>query len=89
MSGIFSLVIYDLHSKNIFVARDALGVKPLYFFKDNNILIFSSEIKSFSDFVENNVDHVSYNIIDINGEGIGKEYVNNLMLKNRNAFWRR
>lgn len=41
------------------------------------------------DFVTNNTNHLNYNITDINSEDIGKEYVDNLMLKSRNAFWRR
>ncbi len=41
------------------------------------------------DFIDNNTDHINYKIIDINDDGVGKEYVDNLMEQGRNAFWRR
>ena len=45
-NGIFSFIIYDKTKDNIFLARDRLGVKPLFFAITNNTFIFSSEIKS-------------------------------------------
>jgi asparagine synthase (glutamine-hydrolysing) len=44
--GMFAFVIYDLRDKSLFVARDRLGIKPLYYQKTQNGLCFSSEIKS-------------------------------------------
>ncbi len=45
IKGMFSLIIYDLKTKKILVARDQFGIKPLYFFENKEYLIFSSEIK--------------------------------------------
>ncbi len=45
LNGIFSFAIYDLKKKEILVARDRLGVKPLYWTISNQQFIFSSEIK--------------------------------------------
>lgn len=46
--GMFAFCIYNTESKEIFVARDFFGIKPLYYFlKDQKITAFSSEIKSF------------------------------------------
>ena len=45
-NGMFSFVIYDTISKEIFGARDRFGIKPFYYFLDENQLIFASEIKS-------------------------------------------
>ncbi len=45
MKGMYSLIIYDLKTKKILVARDQFGIKPLYFFENKKYLIFSSEIK--------------------------------------------
>ena len=42
--GMFSVVIYDLISKKITLIRDRFGMKPLFFSKKNDNLIFSSEI---------------------------------------------
>ncbi len=47
LNGIFALAIYDIQEKKIFIARDQLGVKPLYLYKDENKFLFSSELKTF------------------------------------------
>ena len=33
LRGMFSIVIYDKRNKELFCARDHLGIKPLYYFK--------------------------------------------------------
>ena len=43
-NGMFSIVIYNAHTKDIFAARDRLGIKPLYFRNENKGWLFSSEI---------------------------------------------
>lgn len=44
LNGMFSLIILDTLKKSFFVARDRLGVKPLYYYVNGNDVIFSSEI---------------------------------------------
>lgn len=51
--GIFSFAIFDLKKKEIFAARDRLGVKPFYYYCDNNIFIFASEIIALNNFLGN------------------------------------
>ncbi len=46
LNGIFAFCIYDSQTKETFLARDHVGVKPLYYINSNNHFIFSSEIKS-------------------------------------------
>jgi asparagine synthase (glutamine-hydrolysing) len=46
LEGMFSFVIYDLNKKSLFVARDRLGIKPLYYFRNSETFGFASEIKS-------------------------------------------
>lgn len=46
LNGIFAFAIWDKEKKELFLARDHVGVKPLYYFWDGNKFIFSSEIKS-------------------------------------------
>jgi asparagine synthase (glutamine-hydrolysing) len=46
LNGIFSFAILDINSESLFVARDALGVKPLYYFSHGDVFGFASEIKS-------------------------------------------
>lgn len=45
-NGMFSLAIYDTANDIFFAARDRLGVKPFYFYQNDNQLIFGSEIKA-------------------------------------------
>ena len=47
LNGIFAFAILDLSLETLFIARDALGVKPLYFSSEGNIFCFASEIASF------------------------------------------
>lgn len=47
LNGIFALAIYDRNEKELFIARDQMGVKPLYIYQDNDCFLFSSEIKTF------------------------------------------
>jgi asparagine synthase (glutamine-hydrolysing) len=53
INGIFAFALVDLRSKELFLARDALGVKPLYFSSNGNNFAFSSEIKAIIDLIPN------------------------------------
>jgi asparagine synthase (glutamine-hydrolysing) len=44
LNGMFSFCIYDMKTKNIFIARDRFGEKPLYYTHVNDQLIFASEL---------------------------------------------
>jgi asparagine synthase (glutamine-hydrolysing) len=44
-NGMWAIIIYDIVTKDIWISRDRLGKKPLYYYEDQNYLIFSSEIK--------------------------------------------
>ncbi|NQU77786.1 asparagine synthase (glutamine-hydrolyzing) [Candidatus Falkowbacteria bacterium] len=46
LNGIFAIAIWDKEKKELFLARDRVGVKPLYYYFNNGKLIFSSEIKA-------------------------------------------
>ena len=45
--GMFAFVIYDIPKQKLFLLRDRAGVKPLYYYDNDENFIFSSEIKSF------------------------------------------
>ncbi len=44
--GMFAFAIYDRNKKQLFVARDHFGIKPFYFFSNNNHFAFASEMKA-------------------------------------------
>jgi asparagine synthase (glutamine-hydrolysing) len=46
LNGIFTIAIIDDRSGELILARDRFGVKPLYYFLNDECLLFSSEIKS-------------------------------------------
>ena len=45
-NGMWAFVIYDKQKEKFFISRDRFGKKPLYYYKDDEIFIFSSEIKA-------------------------------------------
>lgn len=46
LRGMFAFAIWDTHSKEIFLARDPYGIKPLYYALTSEGLIFASQIKA-------------------------------------------
>ncbi|MCP3929457.1 MAG: asparagine synthase (glutamine-hydrolyzing) [Bacteroidetes bacterium] len=46
LRGMFAFAIYDINEKSLFIARDRIGIKPLYYYSQGEKFIFSSEIKS-------------------------------------------
>jgi len=59
--GMFAIAIYDQSKHELILIRDRAGVKPLYYYWKDNILLFASELKSFytqSSFVKA-IDHNS------------------------------
>lgn len=46
LRGMFGFAIWDERQKTMFLARDRVGIKPLYYFLSDKCLIFGSEIKA-------------------------------------------
>ncbi len=45
INGIYAFAIYDENEKTVFLAKDRLGIKPLFYTQKGDTLYFSSEIK--------------------------------------------
>ncbi len=46
LDGMFAFVIYDNVAGSLFCARDRFGEKPFYYYKENGIFLFASEMKA-------------------------------------------
>lgn len=46
LNGMFAFVIWDKQEKELFATRDRVGIKPLYYVKDNEQFLFASEPKA-------------------------------------------
>lgn len=44
-NGMFAIAIYDKNLNKLFITRDRIGEKPLYYYIDNHRFVFASEVK--------------------------------------------
>lgn len=68
LNGFFAFAFYDKQTKELLVARDRFGIKPLHYLADNDKLIFASEVKSLLQYgIERNLDYTAlYTYLQLN-----------------------
>ena len=62
LKGMFAIAIYDKKINKVFLIRDRFGIKPLYYFINENYFIFASELKAIlaSGIVKKEIDYSSF-----------------------------
>ena len=45
--GMFAIVLYDQKQQEVLFIRDRAGIKPLYLYNENGLVLFASELKAF------------------------------------------
>jgi asparagine synthase (glutamine-hydrolysing) len=50
LNGFFGFAVYDKQSDELFIARDRMGIKPMLYFLNDNMLVFASEMKAILQF---------------------------------------
>lgn len=65
LRGMFAIAIYDTRKNKTIIARDRFGIKPFYYFNNNNSFIFCSEIKGL---LSANIEYVP----EVNLNKVGK-----------------
>jgi asparagine synthase (glutamine-hydrolysing) len=48
LNGMFTIAIWDSRDQKLILARDHVGIKPLYYYHDGNEIIFGSELKAIT-----------------------------------------
>lgn len=46
LRGMFGFAIWDARDRSLFLARDRVGIKPLYYYVDSKCIVFGSELKA-------------------------------------------
>jgi len=61
LNGMFAIAIWDNQKQQLIIARDRIGIKPLFYYQDNEQFIFASEIKAIlrHPLVTRNMDYES------------------------------
>ena len=49
LNGMFALIFYDAREEKLLIARDRFGMKPLYYFRNEEYLLVSSEIRALTE----------------------------------------
>lgn len=64
LNGMFAIAIYDIEQKELYIFRDRIGIKPLYYYLNGSDLAFASELKALLE-----IKHIP---LEINKEAVAQ-----------------
>jgi asparagine synthase (glutamine-hydrolysing) len=67
LDAVFALSYFDFNNNKIYLARDRIGVKPLFYSENENYFAFASEVKALDGLFNHtdHTDHTDHNIIQL------------------------
>lgn len=57
LNGMFAFALFDAQTSDVYLVRDVVGIKPLYFKLSNDSLVFASEVRAFHHLSEKEEEH--------------------------------
>ena len=62
--GMFAIAVWDKRTKKLYLIRDRVGVKPLYYYRKNGVFLFGSELKALMKHPDFHKE-IDYNILPL------------------------
>lgn len=56
LNGMFSFALYDSHRRALWIARDRVGIKPLFYAVDHDRIVFASDAKAIRSAYKTNIE---------------------------------
>ncbi|MEO8210795.1 MAG: asparagine synthase (glutamine-hydrolyzing), partial [bacterium] len=81
-NGMWGMALYDMRKNILFCTRDRFGVKPFYYYKDDKIFVFASELKSIIEYFKRDTSFEK----KINNEIVYDYFLNNYTDHTENTF---
>jgi asparagine synthase (glutamine-hydrolysing) len=81
LEGMFALAVWDKRNETLWLARDRMGVKPLYFFRNDDAFAFSSENRSLlaSSLITPSIDQQSmFEFLSLQSTGYPNAIISNI-----------
>mgnify|MGYP000209034577 CR=1 FL=1 len=77
-NGMFAIALFNSSTRDLYLIRDRMGIKPLYYYYDNNVIVFASEIKAI---LSSGLVNAIFNDLAVD------EYLGNRYIREPNTFF--